>query len=152
MGNNIIKNIVENIGSHGSETAACFKHNTDTRWQSYSWDELSGLVRKTSAALLAPGLEKHENIAIFSQNKVEWSIADLGIMGTGAVTVPIYATNTAPQAKYIIDEAEIRFVFVGDDEFDECWIMDVFSPPRADLMAPTSISTSNTNITEKGDA
>lgn len=116
MGNNIIKNIVENIGSHGSETAACFKHNTDTRWQSYSWDELSGLVRKTSAALLALGLEKHENIAIFSQNKVEWSIADLGIMGTGAVTVPIYATNTAPQAKYIIDEAEIRFVFVGDDD------------------------------------
>lgn len=116
MGNNIITNIVKNIGSHGSEEAVRFKHNDSKDWESYSWDELSGLVRKTSAALLNLGLKRHENVAIFSQNKVEWSIADLGIMGTGAVSVPIYATNTASQAKYIIDEAEIKIVFVGDED------------------------------------
>lgn len=116
MGNNIIGNIVKNIGSHGSEEAVCFKHNDSKNWQSYSWDEFSAFVRNTSAALLNLGLKKYENVAIFSQNKVEWSIADLGIMGTGAVTVPIYATNTAAQAQYIIDEAEIRIIFVGDED------------------------------------
>lgn len=116
MGNNIIANIVKNIGSHGSEEAVRFKHSDSKYWEGYSWDELSALVRKTSAALLHLGLKRHENVGIFSQNKVEWSIADLGIMGTGAVSVPIYATNTASQAKYIIDEAEIKIVFVGDED------------------------------------
>lgn len=116
MGNNIIENIVKNIRSHGDEAAVQFKHNDSANWENYSWNELSGLVRKTSAALLNLGLEKQENVAIFSQNKIEWSIADLGIMGTGAVAVPIYATNTASQAKYIIEEAEIKIVFVGDED------------------------------------
>lgn len=116
MGNNIIASIVNNIGSHGNEEAVRFKHNDSKDWESYSWDELSGLVRQTSAALLNLGLKLQENVAIFSQNKVEWSIADLGIMGSGAVTVPIYATNTASQAKYIVDEAETRIIFVGDQE------------------------------------
>ncbi len=116
MGNNIIANIVKNVGSHGHEEAVRFKHYNSGDWESYSWDEFLGLVRKTSAALLNLGLKNQENVAIFSQNKVEWSIADLGIMGTGAVTVPIYATNTTGQAKYIIEEAEIRFVFVGDED------------------------------------
>ncbi|MCK5701827.1 MAG: AMP-binding protein, partial [Cyclobacteriaceae bacterium] len=116
MGNNIIANIVKNIGSHGNDEAVRFKHYNSNEWESYSWNELSSLIRKTSAALLNLGLEKQDNVAIFSQNKVEWSIADLGIMGTGAVTVPIYATNTAGQAKYIIDEAEVKIVFVGDED------------------------------------
>lgn len=116
MGENIIAKILNNIGSHGEEEAVRFKHNGSTEWENYTWNEFSHLVRKTSSALLNLGLKPHENVAIFSQNKVEWSIADLGIMGSGAVAVPIYATNTASQAKYIIDEAEIRFIFVGDEE------------------------------------
>lgn len=116
MGNNIIANIVKNIGSHGNEEAVRFKHNGSKDWESYTWDELSELVRKTTAALLSLGVKRQENIGIFSQNKVEWSIVDLGIMGTGAVSVPIYATNTASQAKYILDEAEIRILFVGDED------------------------------------
>jgi len=116
VGNNIIANIVNNIGTHGSEEAVRFKRAGGDRWLSYSWDELSNLVRQTSKALIALGVESQDNVGIYSQNKVEWSIADLGIMGTGAVSVPIYATNTADQAKYITDEAEIRVIFVGDQE------------------------------------
>jgi long-chain acyl-CoA synthetase len=116
VGNNIIANIVKNIGSHGSEEAVRFKRTGGDRWLSYTWDELSGLVKQTSKALIASGVKSQDNVAIYSQNKVEWSIADLGIMGTGAVSVPIYATNTADQAKYITDEAEVKLIFVGDQE------------------------------------
>lgn len=116
MGNNIIASIVKNIGSHGSEEAVRFKRINGEAWLTYTWDELSELISQTSKALIASGVMPQENVAIFSQNKVEWSIADLGVMGTGAVSVPIYATNTADQAKYIIDEAEIKVIFVGDQE------------------------------------
>ena len=67
MGNNIIASIVNNIGSHGNEEAVRFKHNDSKDWESYTWDELSGLVRQISAALLNLGLKLHENVAIFSQ-------------------------------------------------------------------------------------
>ena len=116
MGDSIISKIVKNIGTHGNEVAVQFKHHESEPWQNYTWNELSDHVQQTSAALLSLGQKPQENVAIFSQNKVEWTITDLGIMGCGAVTVPIYATNTASQAKYIIDEAEIRIVFVGDED------------------------------------
>ncbi|NJN28564.1 MAG: long-chain fatty acid--CoA ligase [Cyclobacteriaceae bacterium] len=116
MAENIVAGIINNIGTHGDEEAVRFKHNHSTEWHSYSWAEFSNLVKLASKALLALDVKHQENIAIFSQNKVEWSIADLGIMGLGAVCVPIYATNTSEQARYILDEAQIRFVFVGDQE------------------------------------
>ena len=116
MGNNIIANIVKNIGAHGNEEAVRFKKTNGKQWLSYTWNELSDLVTRTSKSLIAIGVKSQDNVAMFSQYKVEWSIADLGIMGTGAVSVPIYATNTADQAKYITDEAGVKVVFVGDRE------------------------------------
>lgn len=116
MGNNIIAGIIGNIGPHGSEDAVRFKRADGKEWLSYSWNELAGMVKRTSKALVSDGVKPHENVAIFSQNKVEWSIADLAIMGTGAVTVPIYATNTIDQVRYILDEAEIRTIFVGNED------------------------------------
>lgn len=116
MSRNIISSIVQNIGTYGEQEAARFQRTNSNVWYSYTWRELGELFRNTSRALLSIGVEKQDNIGIFSQNKVEWSIADLGIMGIGAVAVPIYATNTASQAKYITDESEIKVIFVGDQE------------------------------------
>ncbi|MDZ7605459.1 MAG: long-chain fatty acid--CoA ligase [Cyclobacteriaceae bacterium] len=114
--NSIISKLIKNLSSHGRRQAATFKYTESDGWKSYTWTELQNLVMQVSKSLVSLGLKPQENVAIFSQNKVEWVIADMGIMGPGAVTVPIYATNTASQAKYIIDEAEIRIVFVGDQE------------------------------------
>lgn len=116
MAGNIISDFIRNIGTHGNEEAVKFKRAGSDNWSQYTWDEFALLVRQTSKALIAQGVKDQENVAIFSQNKVEWSIADLAIMGTGAVSVPIYATNTADQARYIINEAEIRIIFVGDQD------------------------------------
>ena len=113
---NIISKIIKNIGDHGNDKAVSFKTKGEHDWKSYTWNELADLIKKTSASLLEFGVKPQANIAIFSQNKVEWTIADLGIMGVGAVSIPIYATNTASQAKYILDEAEVEIIFVGDQE------------------------------------
>ncbi len=114
--NSIISNLVKNLNSHGDRQAATFKNAASGDWKSYTWTEMQNLVTQASKSLVLLGLKRQENVAIFSQNMVEWVIADMGIMAPGAVTVPIYATNTAGQAKYIINEAEIRIVFVGDQE------------------------------------
>jgi long-chain acyl-CoA synthetase len=114
--NSIISNLVKNLNSHGDRQAATFKNAASGDWKSYTWTEMQNLVTQVSKSLVLLGLKRQENVAIFSQNMVEWVIADMGIMAPGAVTVPIYATNTAGQAKYIINEAEIRIVFVGDQE------------------------------------
>ena len=85
----------------------------------------------------------------------------LGIIVRGSLDFRISDDKQDPQRKVIAqDQAYLApmgvwhgdSVFVGDDEFDECWIIDVFSPPRADLMSPTAANMNDTNITDKGDA
>ena len=53
-------------------------------------------------------------IGIFSSNMPEWAMADFAILSIQAVSVPIYATNTAKQAEFIVSDADIKIVFVGD--------------------------------------
>jgi len=56
---------------------------------------------------------------VFARNCSEWAISDMGILATRAVSVPIYATNSKEEAEYIINDAEVKVVFVGDqDQYD----------------------------------
>ncbi|APD07804.1 long-chain-fatty-acid--CoA ligase [Flavobacteriaceae bacterium UJ101] len=90
--------------------------NTNGDWEEETYEVLYQKIQKTSNALLNIGIEENENVAIFSQNMPQWTITDLAIINIGAVTIPIYATNTADQAEYILNETETRFLFVGDIE------------------------------------
>ena len=65
-------------------------------------------------AFVALGVEEQENIGIFSQNKPEWFYVDFGAFANRAVTIPFYATSSPAQAQYIINDAQIRFLFVGE--------------------------------------
>lgn len=65
------------------------------------------------------GVAVQENVGIFSQNSIDWSIADIATLQLRAVTVPLYATSSVEQAAYIINDANIRILFVGDQkEYD----------------------------------
>jgi len=89
-------------------------------WVSITWRDFGEQIRSLAKALLemdilAPG----EMAGIFSANRAEWAISDLGILTTRAVSVPIYATNSAEEAEYIVNDAEIKIMFVGDqDQYD----------------------------------
>ncbi len=113
---NFLSAIVEYAESRYDGKALHYKPSGSQYWNSFSWKEFAELTRKTSAALMQLGVKREDNVAIFSQNMPEWTIADLGIMCANAVSVPIYATNTSDQAKYIIYEAEIHFLFVGEED------------------------------------
>ena len=99
---------------YGGKTALRVK--SAGQWKDISYESLGEQVRAAAKALLEMGVKEGEMVGIFSQNQPEWTIADCGILSVRAVSVPIYATNTARQAEYIVNDAEIRIIFVGGAE------------------------------------
>lgn len=85
-------------------------------WQSISWQQFQQQLDQVSLALLAHHIEVQDKIGIFAQNMPQWTIADIAALQIRAVTVPIYATNTAKQAAFIINDSDMKILFVGDQE------------------------------------
>ena len=85
-------------------------------WKSYTWNEFSYKVKVVSNALLNFGVKPQENIGIFSQNSVQYIFCDFGAWGVRAVTIPFYATSSEQQIQFMINDAQVRFLFVGEQE------------------------------------
>ena len=83
-------------------------------WKHISWRELAGQVRGLAAYLLSVGLKKGDRVAILSENRPEWAVADLAALSIGAVTVPIYFTSSAEQVEFILKDAGANIVFVSN--------------------------------------
>jgi long-chain acyl-CoA synthetase len=89
-------------------------------WRALSYAELGERIRSVAKALLESGVREGDMVGLFARNAPEWAIADLAILSVRAVSVPIYATNTARQAQYITADAGLRLVFAGDqDQYDK---------------------------------
>ena len=88
-------------------------------WKSLSWNQVSQTVMQVSNALLNLGVKVQENIGVFSQNSVQYLECDFGAWGIRAVTIPFYATSSEQQIQFMINDAKIRFLFVGEqDQYD----------------------------------
>lgn len=85
-----------------------------SKWKDISWNEYASRVRAVSNALLELGVGVQENVAVFAQNMVENLFVDFGCYGIRAVSIPFYATSSESQVKYMINDASIRYVFVGE--------------------------------------
>ncbi|MBG3129766.1 long-chain fatty acid--CoA ligase [Proteus mirabilis] len=81
-----------------------------------SWELVEKKTRALSNALLEMGVDVQESIGIFSQNTIDWSLADIASLQLRAVTVPLYATSSVEQAAYILNDANIRILFIGDQK------------------------------------
>ena len=99
---------------YGDKVALKYRDYETAQWIPISWKQFSGSVRQAANAFVALGVEEQENIGIFSQNKPEWFYVDFGAFANRAVTIPFYATSSPAQAQYIINDAQIRFLFVGE--------------------------------------
>ncbi|WP_062269467.1 AMP-dependent synthetase/ligase [Endozoicomonas arenosclerae] len=110
----LISLIRQRTYNNASQTAIRF--SAHHQWQSMNWQQFGEKIDQVSRALLTDKLPVQSNIGIWSQNLPEWTIADLGTLQTRCVTVPIYPTSTAEQARYIIEDAEISILFVGEQE------------------------------------
>ena len=85
-------------------------------WNSITWREFASTVSQVSRSLLELGVKVQENIAIFSQNKPECLYTDFGAYGVRTVAIPFYATSSCQQVSYMVNDADVRCVFVGEQE------------------------------------
>lgn len=108
--------IHEQAAKYGQRTALSWRDYEEGVWKPVSWNDFSRLVRLTSVGLLTLGVKVQENVAVFSQNKPEGLYVDFGAFGIRAVTIPFYATSSSAQVAYMVNDAAIRFVFVGEQE------------------------------------
>ncbi|RPI91488.1 MAG: long-chain fatty acid--CoA ligase, partial [Spirochaetales bacterium] len=104
----------QQVEKYGDRIALRCKSGSE--WRETSWRSFGEQVRAVGTALIDAGIGEQKTAGIFSQNMPEWSIADIAALCARAIPVPIYPTNTAKQAEYIINDAEIAVLFVGDRE------------------------------------
>jgi long-chain acyl-CoA synthetase len=88
----------------------------DREWRSISWAEAARQVAALSASLQRIGLEPGDRVALVSENRPEWLIADLGIMAAGCVTVPTYTTNTTRDHAHILGNSGAKAVIVSNQK------------------------------------
>ena len=106
--------IHEQAKVYGDRVALSYRDYATATWRTISWNDFSKRVSLVSNALLTMGVGVQENIAVFSQNKPESVCVDFGVYGIRAVSIPFYATSSEAQIQYMINDASIRFVFVGE--------------------------------------
>ncbi|MDO9593642.1 MAG: long-chain fatty acid--CoA ligase [Lutibacter sp.] len=117
MNNNTIGlEIRQKVAQYQSENAIYYKNDKLKTWVGISWIHFGENIQNLSKALLQFGIKEQQNVAIFAENMPEWIVADIAIMSIRAVTVPIYATNSKNEVAYIINDAEISLLFVGNQE------------------------------------
>ena len=105
---------------YGDREVLIYKDFGGSEWKSYSWNQFSDMVKKVSNALLNLGVKVQENLGVFSQNSVQYLFCDFGAWGIRAVTIPFYATSSEQQIQFMISDAKIRFLFVGEqDQYDK---------------------------------
>lgn len=106
--------IHDQASKYGDRIAMKFRNDATGNWDGISWKTFSDTVRMVSHALLELGVEVQENIAVFSQNTPQGLCVDFGGYAIRAVTIPFYATSSEMQVKYMVSDANIRYIFVGE--------------------------------------
>jgi long-chain acyl-CoA synthetase len=105
---------------YGDREELIYKDFGGSEWKSMSWNQFSDIVMKVSNALLNLGVQVQENVGVFSQNSVQYMFCDFGAWGIRAVTIPFYATSSEQQIQFMVNDAHIRFLFVGEqDQYDK---------------------------------
>ena len=101
---------------YGDREAIIYKDFGGDKWKSISWNEFSLRVKQVSNALLNIGAKPQENIAVFAQNSLDYLCTDFGAYGVRVCSIPFYATSSEQQIQYMINDGQVRFLFVGEQE------------------------------------
>ena len=108
--------VQKRAAQYGDREALIYKDFGGDRWKSCSWNRFAATVKTVSNALLNLGVQVQENVGVFSQNCKEYLFCDYGAWGIRAVTIPFYATSSEQQIEFMINDAKVRVLFVGEQE------------------------------------
>jgi long-chain acyl-CoA synthetase len=110
-------NLVELLSQRArSPTKVAASWKTGGRWEDVTWGRILEDVQALSAGLIAQGIKPGERVAVFADTSLQWVVCDLAISAARAITVPIYASNTPDEVRYILNHSESSLVFVDHDE------------------------------------
>ncbi len=110
---NIGLKILAAAGSHGTNIA--LRHKRGTQWHDQTYSEMATAIENFAAGLVEHGIKPGDRVGIFSPNMPQWLIADFAILSIRAITVPVYATNTAEQLSAIATDSGMRLLLVGTE-------------------------------------
>lgn len=93
-----------------------YRFAREGRWRSFTWEESLREVREIALGLLSLGVKKGDRAAIFSANRVEWSLIDWANICLGVLTVPIYSSSAPRQVFRILSDCEATVLFIESAE------------------------------------
>lgn len=99
---------------YGTRIALKYRNNDTSKWMKISWREFADKVMLTAEAMAEFGIGVQENIGVYSQNMRECLYTDFGAYANRAVPIPLYATSSPAQIEYIVKDADIHTLFVGE--------------------------------------
>jgi long-chain acyl-CoA synthetase len=104
--------LLERVRASGPDEA--FRYLDGSRWVSLTWNQLKDKVFELAAGLLALGLQREDRVAIACSTRIEWILADLGIMCAGGATTTVYPTTQHEDVSFILGDSESKVVFAED--------------------------------------
>jgi long-chain acyl-CoA synthetase len=104
------------VEAAGRYDGAALRFHDGDDWTEMSFEDLGQAAREIAGGLIALGVEAGQRVAIFSETRPEWTLADLGGIMAGAQVVPIYQTASAEEARHVLEDSESRLVFCEDAE------------------------------------
>jgi len=99
---------------YGTRIALKYRNDDTSKWMKISWREFADKVMLTAEAMAEFGIDVQENIGVYSQNMKECLYTDFGAYANRAVPIPLYATSSPAQIEYIVKDADIHTLFVGE--------------------------------------
>ena len=108
------KLIFERAKKYGDKVAIRYQDQVSKQWKDLSWNKFSERIRIAAKSLIEIGMKEESKVAIFAQNMAEILEVDFACQATRLVSVPMYATSSASQVEYIVNDAEIELIFVGE--------------------------------------
>lgn len=108
--------LTERLARTGADTVIAAKKIGPGRWQNVTTGEFRERVVSAAKGLIALGIAKGDAVTIFSSTRLEWGILDFALSAVGAVSVPIYDTDSAPQAQRIMNDSAVKLAFADNRE------------------------------------
>lgn len=109
---NILRWFQDTAERRGEEP--CLRYKKDKIWRDISWNETLKRIQTLAEALKKSGIAKGDRVSILSSTRFEWALYDMAILSLGAVTVPIYQSNTAEECQHILSDSETKIIIVED--------------------------------------
>ncbi len=101
--------------AHQTPTSPAYKRKENGQWQTYTWKSYFENVKNLAAGLQSLGVKKGDRVALLSVSRSEWALSDIAILSLGAVTVPIYPSNTSEDVQYVLTDSEAKVVIVENE-------------------------------------